>query len=588
MARDSCRALTIFALVTSAVIATDAAARPPQLPGAPPAPHAAAPAPAPHPAPAIAAPPHIAAPQPHFAPPAAPHIAAPAPHIAAPHFAASPPHMAAPHFAMPHPAPHSAAAPHAPPHIAQAPHVAAPRPAPPHVAASRHAPRGAFAQMREPAPSKLASPSRGPQKANIAPAQRAAAPNAPKPGQAKVATPPAVQPQQQRPSDSSRRTVGLAPEKAQQQLSPAERQRFEAARRAPILRSPVFAGATSNSTAHLAQPTFRGAFAESPFGRDRNHHRHLGVVLGFVGPVFWPYAYSDFVDYTFSPYAYDTFWPYAFDDVYAGIFGGYAPEYYAADDVYAYAGAAASERAYSRLVGATPRPVTASSGTTARICTGQAQGITDFSIDKIAQQVEPNQKQQDLLNKLKEATVKAVNLLQDACPTELPSTPTGRLDGMLTRVNAMLQAVQTVRPALDDFYQSLSDEQRERFNMLDQNTTADRSQHADLARLCGNAASSGSALPTARIERSLKLSPDQQTALKQLEDASAKAADTLRTKCQADQTLTPTGRLAAMEDRLSAMAQALTATRAALTSFYGSLSDEQKARFDRTPFRATT
>jgi LTXXQ motif family protein len=436
--------------------------------------------------------------------------------------------------------------------------------------------------MREPAPSKLARPGHGPQKAGIAPAQRTAAPNAPK-----VAAPPVAQSRQQRPGDASRRTIGLAPGNAQQQLSPAERQRFEEARRAPILRSPVFAGVSNNSATRLAQPTFRGTFAESRFGRDRHHRRNLGLVLGFVGPVFWPYAYDDLVDYTFSPYAYDTFWPYAFDDVYTGIFGGYAPEYYAADDVYAYAGAEASERAYARFAGPTPRPATAS-GTEARICAGQAQGITDFSINKIAQQVQPDQKQQDLLNKLKKATGKAVAILQDACPTELPSTPTGRLDEMLTRVNAMLQAVQTVRPALDDFYQSLSDEQRERFNMLDQNATADRTQRDDLNRICGSRAASANALPAARMNRSLKLNSWQETALKQLQDASAKAADTLNTKCQADQALTPTGRLAAMEDRLVAMSQALTAIRAALNSFYSSLSDEQKARFDRMPLRATS
>ena len=36
-----------------------------------------------------------------------------------------------------------------------------------------------------------------------------------------------------------------------------------------------------------------------------------------------------------------------------------------------------------------------------------------------------------------------------------------------------------------------------------------------------------------------------------------------------------------MEDRLSAMLQALDAAQPALAKFYGSLSDEQKARFDR-------
>src|SRR5262249_59966405 len=49
-----------------------------------------------------------------------------------------------------------------------------------------------------------------------------------------------------------------------------------------------------------------------------------GFVLGWVGPVFWPYAYYDLFDYVYWPYAYDDFWPYAYDDVYYGIYGPYA------------------------------------------------------------------------------------------------------------------------------------------------------------------------------------------------------------------------------------------------------------------------
>ena len=44
-----------------------------------------------------------------------------------------------------------------------------------------------------------------------------------------------------------------------------------------------------------------------------------GLAVGWIGPVFWPYAYDDFFDYVFWPYAYDDFWPYAYDDVYYGI-----------------------------------------------------------------------------------------------------------------------------------------------------------------------------------------------------------------------------------------------------------------------------
>src|SRR5262249_22580807 len=49
-----------------------------------------------------------------------------------------------------------------------------------------------------------------------------------------------------------------------------------------------------------------------------------GFVLGWFGPVFWPYAYYDLFDYVYWPYAYDDFWPYAYDDVYYGIYGPYA------------------------------------------------------------------------------------------------------------------------------------------------------------------------------------------------------------------------------------------------------------------------
>ena len=77
----------------------------------------------------------------------------------------------------------------------------------------------------------------------------------------------------------------------------------------------------------LAQSTFGGRYASRLGNWDRRHwrHRHRHIfVIGWIGPLFWPYAYNDFVDYTFWPYAYDAFWPYAYDDVYEGFFGPYA------------------------------------------------------------------------------------------------------------------------------------------------------------------------------------------------------------------------------------------------------------------------
>jgi hypothetical protein len=378
-------------------------------------------------------------------------------------------------------------------------------------------------------------------------------------------------------------------------LAEAAKTRVAEAKKTPILKNPVFASTSPRAMGTtLSNWTFRGHFAQSAFFRDRDrfHHRHLGIVLGFIGVVFWPYAYDDFVDYTFAPYAYDTFWPYAYDDVYAGIFGGYAPEYYAPEDAYAYAGSPGSALAYSRASRYTTRYATRAnaplSGGAARVCSGEAQGLTDFSIQKIADRVQPNQDQQALLDDLKAATVKAVQILQAACPTDLPSTATGRITVMRARIDAMLQAVETVAPALDKFYQSLNDEQRARFNAMDQGEQqAVRAQPADIERLCKGQGTAQARLPIDRIERTLHLDPDQESGLKALDDATAKAAEMLKDQCQSAETLTPTGRLAAMADRLRAMSKALEMTEAALAKFYDSLSDEQKAQFDRINVRQT-
>lgn len=374
-------------------------------------------------------------------------------------------------------------------------------------------------------------------------------------------------------------------------LSRLEQRQLEQ-RRTPIIRNSVFAAQQASRRGEaLSQPTFRGHFTQSAlFDRRDRHHHHLGFVIGFVGPLFWPYAYNDFVDYTFSPYAYDTFWPYAYDDVFAGIYGGYAPEYYASEDTYAYAGSAGSESVYDRAASRASQTTgsTAPSASSERICSGQAKGLTDFSIQKIADQVQPNQDQQALLDELKAASVKAVDIMQEACPGELPSTPTGRLAAMRSRVDAMLKAVEVVRPALDKFYQSLSDEQRERFIAVDQSEQASGAQAgSNLNDLCQGDLRTKSGLPIDRIERTLHLNSDQEMGLRSLDQATLDSAKMLQAKCQPDQSLTPPGRLAAMQDRLQVMLKAIDTTQAALTKFYGSLNDEQKARFDRISVRAS-
>jgi hypothetical protein len=364
---------------------------------------------------------------------------------------------------------------------------------------------------------------------------------------------------------------------AQVQAQAQARAQIYAAGRKPVLRNPVFTDAARRDPAlrALARATFQGRFAafrDHDRFRDRDHFR--GIVIGWAGPVFWPYAYDDFVDYTFYPYANDTFWPYAYDDVYQSIFGGYAP--------YATAYASARTREHRYATRNLPPPGTP------LVCSGDAAGLTDYPIEQIVQQVQPTDDQRVLLNNLKDNITKAVNLLQSSCPTDLPSTPIGRLAQMRQRIESMLQAVQIGRPALEKLYASLNDEQKERFIALEGaptpgGTTRTARQQPNLAQACGSTGQQITGLPINQIEQIVHPSDVQRTALQELADATAKAAATLKENCPQDQSLTPPARLATMEQRLNAMLRALNTEQPALAKFYNSLSDEQKARFDRMP-----
>jgi hypothetical protein len=297
-----------------------------------------------------------------------------------------------------------------------------------------------------------------------------------------------------------------------------------------------------------------------------------GLVVGWIGPVFWPYAYYDFFDYVYWPYAYDDFWPYAYDDVYYGIYGNYA---------YAGGGVAAS----GRNAGSAPRRIAKASGGSERrpaeVCRDNASDLTDWPIERISEVVQPTDAQRPALDELRAANAKAVDILKAGCPKDLPSTPVGRLTAMESRLQVMLQAVQTVRPALDRFYQSLNDEQKARFNVVSPGSdSAAGEDQRDLGKFCDERTPGVTDLPIDRIAQAVQPTQVQRAALDELKDASTKAADALKANCPGYQALTPTGRVEAMEKRLQATLGAVRTVQPALTKFYDGLSDEQKARFN--------
>jgi hypothetical protein len=87
-------------------------------------------------------------------------------------------------------------------------------------------------------------------------------------------------------------------------------------------------------------------------------------------------------------------------------------------------------------------------------------------------------------------------------------------------------------------------------------------------------------LPIDRISAAVSPDEQQRAALDALANASAQAAQVIKAACPTDVAYTPSARLDAMERRVDAMVQAVAFIRPPLETFYGLLTDEQKARFN--------
>jgi LTXXQ motif family protein len=106
-------------------------------------------------------------------------------------------------------------------------------------------------------------------------------------------------------------------------------------------------------------------------------------------------------------------------------------------------------------------------GNLAVLCGQQSGDVTSLPVDRIQQVVQPNSKdQQDAFDALKQASHDVGEQLQASCPTQVPQTPVARLDVVKTRLQAMVDAMNAIRPKLQAFYASLSDEQKARFNTM--------------------------------------------------------------------------------------------------------------------------
>jgi hypothetical protein len=330
----------------------------------------------------------------------------------------------------------------------------------------------------------------------------------------------------------------------------------------------------------VARATFGGVFGHPIYGR-RYHHRHTSTAVrteprprasvadrvrqggDWVGPVFWPYALDDLTAYAFGSRgvgAAERLWTYGYANIFGAVFAPGAQR----------TGAEGATGGRTRLAAAGASDASASAGI-APAC-GSDAAANRFPAAEIGEAVEPNEVQRPLLAKLEAATKLAIERMNALCPVGELANPVARVDAVEGRLRALRQAANIIHAPLDNFYTSLSDEQKARLNALTTATTA-------ATRVCGERAAQVPSWPTPEIERLLRPSDEQRPALEGLRLVMAQAAETLKATCPDDPPQTPPGRLAAAEARLHAMWYAVKTLQPALNGAYGVLSDEQKAQF---------
>ena len=94
------------------------------------------------------------------------------------------------------------------------------------------------------------------------------------------------------------------------------------------------------------------------------------------------------------------------------------------------------------------------------MCHPGTSGFAEWRADRIAELVKLTDAQRGKFDEFKAASSKSAEVMRNACQTDVPATIVGRTEAMEKRMDTMLQAIKTMRPALEAFYATLSDEQK--------------------------------------------------------------------------------------------------------------------------------
>jgi hypothetical protein len=283
--------------------------------------------------------------------------------------------------------------------------------------------------------------------------------------------------------------------------------------------------------------------------------------------VFWPDAAADLVEYVFFPKGSNRFWAHGYDTVVDAAF-------------------AASDAADQRVPRSRPAANQVSDAaspakaplSSADLCSGtSAAADANALIERIEQAIAPSASQRNVLEQLRDALAQAIERVEATCPTALPTTLTERLNAIQDRIWAMHDALLTIRLPLENFYNSLTDEQQRRFRRDEPDSREiGANVPGERAEMCAEPVA-GIADSTMRaIERAARPTEQQRASVEALRLRSAAMAQLIASSCPTHPLPGHMDRFAAVTDRLDVMLFAVMSMSPVLQDFYDSLNEQQK------------
>jgi hypothetical protein len=207
-------------------------------------------------------------------------------------------------------------------------------------------------------------------------------------------------------------------------------------------------------------------------------------------------------------------------------------------------------------------------------------------VERLRGEIGPSAEQMERLQRLGGAIGAAAEYLAKSCPTDIPQQPTARLQLMDSQIQVLTMAVDIIHQSLQEFEQSLTDEQRAKFSgEASVKSAASGRRDKTSLRSCGASATTIDWW-IGQIDKSVQPNDQQRSTLTDVQQAFSKAANDLEAHCPTSVPRSAVARLETIESRLDATWRAILSIQVALQDFESKLSDEQKDRLQAMTFAA--